>query len=288
LYGQVHFVSRHNVQMLSHHPPVRAHLSPHHLHWLQHLLEGHFYADSLSHHRLTDYGIADCVSHYLADYCVSHRLTVYSIADCVSHYLADYCVSHHRLSHCLSHSLADYSIADCVSHHLTNFGVSQCKPLSFSFAGAFAGSECISHHLADWVSRRLTNHSVSHRLTNYGLSLTNYSLAHYRAAVLRNTAGATVVLLHGKPLPGLDGPLVPGVWQQVASNFQFNFIFYFVSPTAPTAAPTASPTTATPTTASPTVALPCCETLRLNPIFCCLERIDPPMAARECQECGTK
>jgi hypothetical protein len=30
--------------------------------------------------------------------------------------------------------------------------------------------------------------------------------------------------------------------------------------------------------------LPCCETLRLNPIFCCLEHINPAMAARECQE----
>jgi hypothetical protein len=66
-----------------------------------------------------------------------------------------------------------------------------------------------------------------------------------------------------------------------------------LSPTSPTAAPTTvSPTvapTAAPTTAAPTTKpLPCCETLRLNPIFCCLESRFPAMMARECQECGTK
>jgi hypothetical protein len=76
------------------------------------------------------------------------------------------------------------------------------------------------------------------------------------------------------------------------------------APTVTTAAPTTSaptvttvaPTTTAPTTAAPTVApttsaptttpLPCCERLRLNPIFCGLERLDRAMMAATCQVCG--
>ena len=69
------------------------------------------------------------------------------------------------------------------------------------------------------------------------------------------------------------------------------------SPTtvSPTTAPTTSPTTVSPTattaapTASPTTTpLPCCETLRLNAVFCCLERINPRFLIDRCVECGTK
>ena len=62
------------------------------------------------------------------------------------------------------------------------------------------------------------------------------------------------------------------------------------APTVTTAAPTAAPTvtTASPTTVAPTVALPCCEVLRENPIFCCLERINAALFTNRCQECGTK
>jgi hypothetical protein len=60
---------------------------------------------------------------------------------------------------------------------------------------------------------------------------------------------------------------------------------------APTSGPTSSPTTTmSPTTASPTTAsslLPCCEELRLNAIFCCIEARNPELAASICQECGT-
>ena len=60
------------------------------------------------------------------------------------------------------------------------------------------------------------------------------------------------------------------------------------APTVTTTAPTVTTTAPTVTTTAPTVGLPCCETLRLNAIFCCLESRFPAMMARECQECGTK
>ena len=44
--------------------------------------------------------------------------------------------------------------------------------------------------------------------------------------------------------------------------------------------------TSSPTTASPTSALPCCETLRENPLFCCVEARNPAFALSVCQECG--
>jgi hypothetical protein len=45
---------------------------------------------------------------------------------------------------------------------------------------------------------------------------------------------------------------------------------------------------AAPITAqAPTAAKPCCETLRLNPIFCCLEKLNRTMMAATCQVCGT-
>ena len=37
---------------------------------------------------------------------------------------------------------------------------------------------------------------------------------------------------------------------------------------------------------SPCPTLPCCETLRLNPMFCCIETRWPAAAATLCQECG--
>jgi hypothetical protein len=46
--------------------------------------------------------------------------------------------------------------------------------------------------------------------------------------------------------------------------------------TAPTSAPTATPPP-----------LPCCEEMRLNPVFCCIEARKPELAWSVCQECGT-
>jgi hypothetical protein len=40
-----------------------------------------------------------------------------------------------------------------------------------------------------------------------------------------------------------------------------------------------------PTAASSS--LPCCERLRQNPIFCCVEARNPELALSACQECGT-
>jgi len=58
------------------------------------------------------------------------------------------------------------------------------------------------------------------------------------------------------------------------------------TPTATTAAPTE--TTSSPTaTRSPTSIKPCCETLRENLIFCCMEARNPALARSVCQECGT-
>jgi hypothetical protein len=59
-----------------------------------------------------------------------------------------------------------------------------------------------------------------------------------------------------------------------------------VSPTtvSPTSAPTVAPTTSAPTTTP----LPCCERLRLNSVFCCLEKLNRTLMAATCQECGTK
>jgi hypothetical protein len=56
----------------------------------------------------------------------------------------------------------------------------------------------------------------------------------------------------------------------------------------PTSAPTSAPTapTSAPTSA-PTVGLPCCEDLRLNLIFCCMEARHPELAQSVCRECGT-
>jgi len=50
------------------------------------------------------------------------------------------------------------------------------------------------------------------------------------------------------------------------------------SPTAPSAAPTA--------TRSPTSNKPCCDTLRENPVWCCIEpTLSAAAVARACQEC---
>ena len=46
-------------------------------------------------------------------------------------------------------------------------------------------------------------------------------------------------------------------------------------PTAPTAAPTAAPTSSKP----------CCDELRLNPVFCCIEARRPEFALSVCEEC---
>jgi hypothetical protein len=50
------------------------------------------------------------------------------------------------------------------------------------------------------------------------------------------------------------------------------------------ACPTTSPTTVSE---NPSSSLPCCEELRRNPIFCCLEARNPAFALSVCQECGT-
>jgi len=58
---------------------------------------------------------------------------------------------------------------------------------------------------------------------------------------------------------------------------------------SPTVSPTSSPTetTSSPTaTRSPTSIKPCCETLRENLIFCCMEARNPALAQSVCQECG--
>jgi len=63
---------------------------------------------------------------------------------------------------------------------------------------------------------------------------------------------------------------------------------------APSASPTSSPTipaTATPTssptaTRSPTSNKPCCDVMRQNPLFACMEERWPLMAQGTCQECG--
>ena len=55
----------------------------------------------------------------------------------------------------------------------------------------------------------------------------------------------------------------------------------------PTIAPTSSPTN--PATATPTADAnkPCCEELRQNPVFCCIEAKKPALAQSVCRECGT-
>jgi hypothetical protein len=60
------------------------------------------------------------------------------------------------------------------------------------------------------------------------------------------------------------------------------------APTVTTVSPTTAPTVTTvaPTTAPTTTPLPCCERLRLNPVFCAMEKINRPMMAARCQVCG--
>ena len=61
------------------------------------------------------------------------------------------------------------------------------------------------------------------------------------------------------------------------------------APTVTTISPTSAPTVTTvaPTTTAPTTTpLPCCERLRLNPVFCAMEKINRPMMAARCQVCG--
>jgi len=55
----------------------------------------------------------------------------------------------------------------------------------------------------------------------------------------------------------------------------------------PTSSPTATPTSSPTATRSPTWSLPCCEKLRENPIFCCMEARNPALMLSTCQECGT-
>jgi len=62
----------------------------------------------------------------------------------------------------------------------------------------------------------------------------------------------------------------------------------------PTIAPTSTPTATTssptnPATATPTADAnrPCCEELRQNPVFCCIETKKPALAQSVCRECGT-
>ena len=45
--------------------------------------------------------------------------------------------------------------------------------------------------------------------------------------------------------------------------------------------------TESPTTVAPTSSKPCCEELRLNPVFCCLEARRPVFMSAVCQKCGT-
>ena len=59
------------------------------------------------------------------------------------------------------------------------------------------------------------------------------------------------------------------------------------SPT--TSAPTVAPSSAAPTAApssAPTSSKPCCEELRANPVFCCMEAHNPDLMRGVCQECG--
>jgi len=70
------------------------------------------------------------------------------------------------------------------------------------------------------------------------------------------------------------------------------------TPTATTSTPTATTSTPTATTSSPTdtssptnpaadANKPCCEELRQNPVFCCIETKKPALAQSVCRECGT-
>jgi len=53
----------------------------------------------------------------------------------------------------------------------------------------------------------------------------------------------------------------------------------------PTSSPTETTSARSPTS-SPTSNKPCCDELRENPIFCCLEARKPAFALSVCQECG--
>jgi hypothetical protein len=78
---------------------------------------------------------------------------------------------------------------------------------------------------------------------------------------------------------GLCGPLVSV--GSLGTNYNYGVVGTNLGNDCPTDAPTPAP----PTTASPTSALPCCNTLRLNPIFCCIEARNPELALSVCQEC---
>jgi len=54
----------------------------------------------------------------------------------------------------------------------------------------------------------------------------------------------------------------------------------------PTSSPTARPTSSPTATRSPTSNKPCCDTLRENPVWCCIEpTLSAAAVARACQEC---
>ena len=56
--------------------------------------------------------------------------------------------------------------------------------------------------------------------------------------------------------------------------------------TSGTALGTACPTVSPTATRSPTSNKPCCDVMRQNPLFACMEERWPLMAQGTCQECG--
>jgi hypothetical protein len=67
----------------------------------------------------------------------------------------------------------------------------------------------------------------------------------------------------------------------IGTNYNYGIVGTNLGNDCPTESPTPPPPTA-----SPNSALPCCEMLRENPIFCCLESRNPSFALSVCQECG--
>ena len=84
---------------------------------------------------------------------------------------------------------------------------------------------------------------------------------------------------------GLCGPLVSV--GSVGTSYTEGIGGTNLGNTCPTIAPTSSPTN--PPTATPTADAnkPCCEELRQNPVFCCIEAKKPALAQSVCRECGT-
>jgi hypothetical protein len=85
----------------------------------------------------------------------------------------------------------------------------------------------------------------------------------------------------------LCGPIVDGGLNGGLGQNSRNYGYYSngigstnIGNVCPTRAPTTTPTSA------PTMSRPCCESLRENPVFCCIEARNPDFALSVCNECG--